>query len=169
MENSKILKHIIEERRSVFPKEYTGEPIPEFILDEILSAAVLAPNHKRTKPWRFRVFKGNEKLALGEELQRVYKETTPEFQFLQKKYDDFIYKVERSGAIISIVVEYSNLVPQWEEIAAVSMAVQNMYLTCTANKIGCYWGSPVLIKYMKNFLKLEDNQECLGFLYMGKL
>ena len=30
-----------------------------------------------------------------------------------------------------------NLIPEWEEIAAVSMSVQNMWLTCTANEIGC--------------------------------
>ncbi len=167
MENAQILKHIIEERRSTFPKDYTGEAVPEAIINDILSAAVLAPNHKRTRPWRFRVFKGDEKLALGKELQRIYKDITPEFQFLQKKYDDFIFKTERSGAIISIVVEYSNLVPKWEEIAAVSMAVQNMYLTCAANTIGCYWGSPGLIKHMGDFLKLDENQECLGFFYMG--
>lgn len=169
MENAKILKHIIEERQSIFPKSYTGKEISEDMINEVLSAAVLAPNHKRTKPWRFRVFKGEEKLLLGKELQRIYKETTPEFQFLQKKHDDFMFKVTQAGAIITIVVEYSGLVPQWEEIAAVAMAVENMYLTCTANRIGCYWGSPGLIKHIGDFLKLEENQECLGFFYMGSL
>lgn len=166
-ERAAVLKHIIEERRSVFPKDYTGEEIPEHILNEVLSAAVLAPNHKRTKPWRFRVFKGDEKLTIGRELQRIYKEVTPDFQFLQKKYDDFMFKVTQAGAIITIVVEYSSLVPDWEELAATAMAVQNMYLTCTANNIGCYWGSPALIKHFGEFLKLEDGQQCLGFFYMG--
>ena len=30
----------------------------------------------------------------------------------------------------------SNRVPEWEEIAAVSMAVQNMWLSCYVNDIG---------------------------------
>ena len=166
-EHSKVLKHIIEERQSIFPKNYTGDPVPEDILNEVLNAAVLAPSHKRTRPWRFRVFKGDEKIELGRALQQVYRSVTPEFQFLQKKYDDFIFKTAQSGAIISIVVEYSGLVPEWEEVAAVAMAVQNMYLTCTANAIGCYWGSPGLVKHMGDFLKLDENQECLGFFFMG--
>ena len=35
-----------------------------------------------------------------------------------------------------------NRLPEWEEIAAVSMAVQNMWLTCYANNIGCYLSTP---------------------------
>jgi nitroreductase len=61
MNNSEILKEIIESRRSTFPKDYSGEEISQEILDEILNSANFAPNHKRTKPWRFRVFKGEEK------------------------------------------------------------------------------------------------------------
>ncbi|WP_374441014.1 nitroreductase [Epilithonimonas sp.] len=169
MENATILRHIIEERRSIFPKDYSDKEIPHHIIDEILSNAVLAPNHKRTKPWRFKVFKGNKKQNLGEELQKIYKETTADFQFLQKKYDDIGFKISKANAVISIVVEFSGLVPDWEEIAATSMAVQNMYLTCTAHRIGCYWSSPKLVNHLKDALKIEDNQQCLGLFYLGSL
>ncbi len=169
MENATILKHIIEERRSIFPKDYTDKPIPELIINEVLSNAVLAPNHKRTKPWRFKVFKGEEKQKLAQELQNIYRETTPDFQFLKKKYDDIGFKINKANVVISIVVQYSQLVPDWEEIAATAMAVQNMYLTCTANKVGCYWSSPKLVNHLKDSLKIEENQQCLGLFYMGSL
>lgn len=169
MENATILKHIIEERRSIFPKDYTDKPIPEPIINEVLSNAVLAPNHKRTKPWRFKVFKGEEKQKLAQELQNIYRETTPDFQFLQKKYDDIGFKINKANVVISIVVQYSQLVPDWEEIAATAMAVQNMYLTCTANKVGCYWSSPKIVNHLKDSLKIEENQQCLGLFYMGSL
>ena len=169
MENATILKHIIEERRSIFPKDYTDKPIPELIINEVLSNAVLAPNHKRTKPWRFKVFKGEEKQKLAQELQNIYRETTPDFQFLKKKYDDIGFKISKANVVISIVVEYSQLVPDWEEIAATAMAVQNMYLTCTANKVGCYWSSPKIVNHLKDSLKIEENQQCLGLFYMGSL
>jgi nitroreductase len=63
--------------------------------------------------------------------------------------------------------DQANRVPECEEIAATLMAVQNMWLTCTANNIGCYWSSPEYIQRMNNFLKLEEGQRCLGFLYLG--
>ena len=66
-------------------------------------------------------------------------------------------------------MDFSGLVPEWEEIAATSMAVQNMYLTCTANNIGCYWSSPKIVEKLTESLKIEENQQCLGLFYMGKL
>lgn len=169
MENAKILKNIIEERRSIFPKDYSDKEISQHILDEILSNAFLAPNHKRTKPWRFKTFQGEEKQKLGLELQNIYKNSTAESQFLQKKYDDIGFKISKANVVISIVVNFSRLVPDWEEISAVSMAVQNMYLTCTANNIGCYWSSPKIVEQLKDALTIEENQQCLGLFYMGSL
>lgn len=169
MKNSEILKKIIENRRSVFPKDYTGEEIPQEILDEILSSAQFAPNHKKTKPWRFKVFKAEEKQNLAKEIQRIYKETTPEHLFLEKKYLDFEDKISKSNVLISISVNFSGLLPEWEEIAATAMAVQNMYLTCHANEIGCYWSSHNIINHLGNFLNLEENQRCIGLFYLGKI
>lgn len=169
MENSTILKHILEERRSVFPKSYTGEEIPEHVITEVVKMATLAPNHKKTKPWRFKVFKGEEKNKLGAELQLRYKESTPSAQFLQKKYDDIGFKISKASVVITIVVEFSGLVPDWEEIAATAMAVQNMYLTCTAYHVGCYWSSAKWAEHLSESIKIEENQKCLGLFYMGTI
>ena len=58
-------------------------------------------------------------------------------------------------------------VPEWEEIASTAMAVQNMWLTCAANRIGCYWSSPKLMEYMGDFFDFEEGERCLGFFYLG--
>ncbi|CEJ71065.1 Putative NAD(P)H nitroreductase YdjA [Chryseobacterium oranimense G311] len=169
MNHAEILKQIIEQRRSIFPKDYSETEISQEILDEILHSATLAPNHKRTKPWRFKIFKGEEKAKLASEMQAIYKATQPEQTFLEKKYQDIGFKINKADAVVSIVVNFSGMVPEWEEIAAVSMAVQNMYLTCTANNIGCYWSSPAIVNQLKESLTIEENQKCLGLFYMGKM
>ncbi|MDQ1160962.1 nitroreductase [Chryseobacterium sp. SORGH_AS 447] len=169
MNKAEVLKEIIEKRRSIFPKDYTDAELPQETLDEILHSATLAPNHKRTKPWRFKTFRGEEKAKLASEMQAIYKATQPEQMFLEKKYNDIGFKINKADAVISIVVNFSGLVPEWEEIAAVSMAVQNMYLTCTANEIGCYWSSPKLVDHLKESLTIEENQKCLGLFYLGNL
>ena len=61
----------------------------------------------------------------------------------------------------------NNSIPEWEEIASTSMAVQNMWLTCTANNIGCYWSSPKSIEKIGDLINLKDGERCLGFLYLG--
>ena len=169
MKKSEIVKEIIESRRSIFPKDYSGEDIPQEVLEEILNSSNYAPNHKRTKPWRFRVFKGEEKLNLGKELQRLYKEITPEQLFLQKKFEDIGDKFSKSNVVLTVSVNFSGLVPEWEEIAATAMAVQNMHLTCAANEIGCYWSSHNIINHLGDFLNLEENQRCIGLFYLGKI
>ena len=60
-----------------------------------------------------------------------------------------------------------NRVPEWEEIAATAMAVQNMWLVATELGIGAYWSSPGLINYFGEFLNLAQGERCLGFFYMG--
>ncbi|WP_375181091.1 nitroreductase [Chryseobacterium sp.] len=169
MNKAEVLKEIIEQRRSIFPKDYSDTEISQEILEEILHSATLAPNHKRTKPWRFKIFRGEEKANLALEMQSIYKFTQPEHLFLEKKYNDIGFKINKADTVVSIVVNFSGMVPEWEEIAAVSMAVQNMYLTCTANKIGCYWSSPKIVDHLKESLTIEENQKCLGLFYMGNL
>ena len=169
MGKAAILKEIIESRRSIFPKDYTGEEIEQEILDEILRSATFAPNHKRTKPWRFKIFKGEEKSRLGEKLAEIYKNTVAPQHFLEKKYLSISEKATKANVIVTISVNFSGLLPEWEEIAATAMAVQNMYLTCTAHGIGSYWSSPGMIKHLDEFLNLEENQKCYGLFYIGKI
>ena len=61
MNKAAVLKEIIESRRSIFPKDYSGEKIEEEVLNEILNSSNFAPNHKKTKPWRFQVFRNEKK------------------------------------------------------------------------------------------------------------
>lgn len=169
MDKAAVLKEIIENRRSIFPKDYTAEEISEEVLVEILHSASFAPNHKKTRPWRLKVFKGDEKAALGNKMAEIYKATARPETFLEKKYVSISEKALRANVIISISVNFSGLVPEWEEIAATAMAVQNMYLTASANNVGAYWSSPGMIKHLDEFLSLDENQKCYGLFFLGRI
>jgi len=168
MSKKKILKQIIEQRKSSYPKEYSGEKIKEKVVQIILDSADFAPNHKRTTPWRFEVFREESKAELAIALAKAY-QTASNSEFSDKKLQSIEEKFLQTDTIFTVSVNYSGKVPQWEELAATAMAVQNMYLTCTAHEVGCYWSTPKEAEYLKDFLKLEDNQMCLGLFYMGKL
>lgn len=169
MNEASVLKKIIENRRSVFPKDYQYAPIEDTVLEEILNSAKFAPNHKRTKPWRLKVFRNEEKALLGKKLAEIYKATCSPQTFLEKKYLDISNKIEKADAIITISVNFSGLLPEWEEIAATAMAVQNMYLTASVNSVGCYWSTPGMIRHLDEFLGLEENQKCYGLFYLGNI
>ncbi len=162
-----IINTIIKNRRSVYPPMYNDKEIPKDVIEQILENANWAPTHRKTEPWRFKVFRGESLQKLSDYLGQYYKKNTP-----QEKYSDFKYKRTtnkplQSSAVIAICMERNEVVPEEEEIAAVAMAVQNMWLTCSAYGIGSYWSSPKSAYHSNDFLQLASNQRCLGFFYMG--
>lgn len=163
------LNELIRNRRSVYPKMYTDEPISRELLEVILENALWAPTHKMTQPWRFQVFQGESRTILSDYLADVYLEKTPKEKFSEVKFKKVKSKPLQSAAVIAICMKRDpeERIPEWEEITATAMAVQNMWLTCTANNIGCYWSSPSAMTAGPAFLELEAGERCLGLLYMG--
>lgn len=162
-----ILNSIIKERRSVFPASYIPKEIPKHVIEQILENANYAPTHKLTQPWRFVVLRNEAKTRLGFTLGKLYKETIPADKFLQKKLDSFSVKTAQAACIIAINMKVSGKIPEWEELAAVSCAVQNMALTAQALNVGAYWSSPPLIDHLSDFLSLDNDEKCIGLFYMG--
>lgn len=160
---------LIRTRRSIFPKSYIDRPIPREIIEEVLENANWAPNHRKTEPWRFQVFTGEALHELGEYLSGWYKENVPPEKYSEKKFEKNLTNPQRSGCVIAICMQRDpeERVPEWEELAAVSCAVQNMWLTCTAHNIGAYWSSPRSILNASEWLGLPAGQRCLGLFYMG--
>jgi nitroreductase len=160
---------LLRNRRSIFPKMYNDTPISDAIIQEILENANWAPTHRLTEPWRFKVFRGAARERLSQYLSDWYKANTPEDKFSDKKYEKTKNKPLQSDCVIAICMQRDpeERVPEWEEIASVAMAVQNMWLSCTAHNIGCYWSSPKSILQGNDFLQLAEGERCLGLFYMG--
>jgi nitroreductase len=78
-------------------------------------------------------------------------------------------KCEQSDKILLICFQRdpSETIPEWEEIAATAMAVQNIYLSCSAAHIGCYWSTPKAKNFMHEFCPQSPGEKCLGLFYMG--
>ncbi len=163
-----MISEIIESRRAVFPAQYNSEPISKEEIKKILDAANWAPTHKRTEPWRFKVFHGEAQRKLGEFLAGKFKETTA--NFAEINYNNLKANPVKAGCVIAICMQRDpkESVPEWEEIASTAMAVQNMWLTAHAMKIGGYWSSPGLMKFMNELIEMKEGERCLGFFYLGK-
>ena len=159
---------LIKSRRSIMPGQYNNSLIDDKDINLILEAANWAPTHKKTEPWRYKVLKNQIKDDFGNFMGKKYKEITPNFSNF--KYKNLIEKTKKSSVIILICMQRdpNESLPEWEEIASVSMSVQNMWLMATNLKIGAYWSSPKLINFIGEFIPLEDGESCLGIFYMGK-
>ena len=166
------INELIKNRRSWYPKEYTGEKVPHSLVKNALEMANWAPNHRKTEPWRFKVFSDGGVFKLMQFMADLYVKTTPSEEFNSAKPEKMAQNALRVSHAIALVVRYSgeDILPQWEEQAAVSMAVQNLWLSLSAEpEVGGYWSTPKLIEQqeMKKFLRLEENEKCMGFFYIG--
>lgn len=162
------LVELIRRRRSIFPAQYNQESIAPEEIQELLEAANWAPTHRKTEPWRFYVIQGEQRAALGQFLADKYRATDPKpSDFKANKIEQ---KPQQSAAVIAIVMQRcpQESVPEWEEVAATAMAVQNLWLLATEKGLGGYWSSPGLKDYMSEFLEMNPGEKCLGFFYLGK-
>ena len=163
-----LLNQIIRNRRSIYPPSFNTDDIAIDKINIILENANFAPTHKLTEPWRFVVFKGAGKERLATFMKERYKRTTDPVSFSQSKYDAASDKVDKSNCVIMINMQlHSDKIPEWEEVASVACAVQNMWLTASAMGIGSYWSSPGFLPELAEYLDLPEGQKCLGLFYMG--
>lgn len=165
-----MISALIEKRRAVYPAMYSDKLLARETIEQLLKAAHQAPTHRKTQPWRFKVFHSAEQReALGDFLAIKYRHTISNYS--EFKEEKIRQKPIQSGCVIAICVQKDpdERVPYWEEMAATAMAVQNMWLLCTEKELGCYWSTPKLKGYLGDFIPLNEGEKCIGFFYIGHL
>ena len=161
---------IIKSRRSIFPKSYDpNREIPTELILEVLENANIAPSHRLTEPFYCEILRGSSRQKLADFMMGDYVNNTPIDEQNEMKMQKIQDNPLRSAVVIALKIKkHPHLLPEWEEVATVAMAVQNMWLTCTALGIGAYWSTPAsMVVRGGNFLKLAADEQCLGLFYMG--
>ncbi|THH41034.1 nitroreductase family protein [Neolewinella litorea] len=154
-------------RKSVFPQFFTDRPVEATTIGKLIEAANLAPSHRKTEPWRFRCYLGQGKAQLMREMLDVYGREKVDAPAIEKKFGT---KVEQAGAVLLIFLhrDPNESVPEWEEIAAVGAAVENLWLSLDAYGLGGYWSSPGFVcGDYGAWPGAADNERCLGIFYIG--
>lgn len=163
---------MIQNRRSIFPEDYTGERVDDAIVRQMLDNARWAPTHKMTEPWRFLVFTADGIQALAAAQADLYKSVTEaNGTFKESNYNKLLTKPTLSSHIIVVVMkrDIKNSVPEVEELGAVFCAVENMYLTASAYGIGCYLstGGITYFEKARELFGLESDDRLVGFFHVG--
>ncbi len=165
------VNQLIRSRRSIYPKNYTSEPIDRSVLTNILENANWAPTHRMTEPWRFKVIANETRQLLGKLLANWYKQNTHPSSYKESKYEKTLHKPSKSAYVIAVCMQRDpkKSVPEFEEICATACAVQNMLLSAWSYGLGAYWSTPKAINSpeVSSFLKLDTGEQCLGFVFMG--
>lgn len=165
---AKLIIEAIKKRRSVYPQFFNGERIPDNQIETLLEAANHAPTHKLTQPWRFIIYTGESLHKLSQYASEWYVDNTDESKYSEFKHNKTRLKALQSSHVIAIVMErHEALLPEWEEVAAVACAVQNLWIAAIAMGLGGYWSSPKFAIEGSDFFGLNKDQKCLGLFYLG--
>jgi len=167
-----ILKRILAERRSIKPEDYSGELIDDHFVKLILEQANWAPTHGYTEPWRFVVYKGEALNRLGQFLA-TYDQADPEAEgFNQIRFDRKANRPTMASHVIGIAMKSGTnpKIPEIEEVAAVAMAVQNMWLMTHTLGLGSYWstGEVAFSEALRDFMGFDEDHKAMGLFYLGK-
>jgi nitroreductase len=118
--------------------KFKDEPVPKEAIERMLDAAVWAPNHRLTEPWRFFV------LEKGSVARQKAADLAYEFA-LQRNNDPIRAERARQAVLEPPVLVYVYCVPgpheevSRENYAAVCCAVQNISLAGVAEGLAVTW------------------------------
>jgi nitroreductase len=173
MDNSiQLISSFIRNRKSTFTNNLKDNAkIEDRLIGEILDNAIWAPSHGLVQPWYFKVFAGDGVGSFFLAQQRIYKESTPAEKFNESKYNKFTEKVSKVSHIVAIICrrDPKRRFPKQEDIVSVACAVENIYLCLGPYGIAGYLstGDICYTPQMRDYLKLGEEDECIGFFIMG--
>ena len=178
---------LVKARRSVMPKDLSGDMLARAEVEAVLEAATWAPTHHRNQPWRFLVLEGA--VAISGYLDRLdawYADHREEIA--QEESAKFQAKLEgcrstwpsqASHVVVLGMVRQAGATraAEWEEIAAVGCAVQNLHLALTAIPGAAgFWSSHTWCRRardgaeLREYLGLADPEDrVLGAFVMGRV
>ena len=166
-------EQLISSRESTFANQLEqGYQIDDDDIIALLDNAVWAPTHGLSQCWEFIVFAGDGVRQFYEKQQHIYKEITHTDKFRQEKYDGYLGKIRKVSHVIAVIArrDPKKRFPVLEDIVSTACALENIYLGLKPFGISGYLstGDICYSGQMREYLKLNEEDECLGFFILGK-
>lgn len=162
---------IIKNRRSIGSGKMNGKIIPDETVNQILALADWAPTHGRTEPWRFFVYGGEALKQFGKIHADLYWNHTAEDKRQEATYEKLLHNIDKASHLVIAVMKRgeNEKIPQVEEVAATSAAVQNILLGATALGIASFWstGGMTHKQALKEYLHLGKEDIIMGLIFLG--
>ena len=154
----------IRSRRTI--NLYLQTPVPQQLISDAIEAAIWAPNHHVTEPWRFYVF-GSETISRCIELQReitTAKRDAKAAEFKAKSWS------EKPGWLLVTCQRSEDALRQQEDYAACCAAVQNLSLFLWKAGVGTKWTTGAITQDERffNIVGVDASDEMVvGLIWYG--
>ena len=128
---------IIQQRRSI--KKFTRRAVTRAEIETLLEAAILAPNHRLTRPWHFYVLGPESRYAYGLALGDRKARKLPDLEAGRALRETIAAEHRDLPCMLAIsVVQSENPEVREEDYAAAMMAIDNIALTAVALGLGTH-------------------------------
>lgn len=134
MKNDIKLVDYLAVRRSI-PAFQMCEPGPSTAeIEEILTLAVRVPDHGKLAPWRFVVYRGEERVRIGEALLAMALEKNPELS--EEMIGVERTRFTRAPVVIGVISKAGPhlKIPEWEQLMSAGAVCLNLLMA--ANAVG---------------------------------
>lgn len=140
--------------------------VTEEQIEQLITAAQWAPNHKRTWPLRVAVVRGESRRALGGVIADAMAERGDDEAKVEKTRTKYL----RSPLVLVVASATGSSFSETEENKyAVAAGIQNLLLMAEAQQLAALWGSPAkgASGSITQFCKMESSDHVLGIIYVG--
>lgn len=166
-----LIQSTIKNRRSAKLATMNGGIIPDETVKKLLELARWAPTHGRTEPWYFFVYTGKALAKFGKTHADLHLQNTPEEKRNPATYEKLLHNGDNASHLIIAVMKRgtNEKIPQLEEIAAASAAIENILIGATAAGIASFWSTGGLTHshVLKEHLELGETDHVMGLVYLG--
>jgi len=161
------VRDAIRQRRTVH--RYSTEPIPDGALDRALEAAVAAPNHKLTNPWRFTRVGPEGRQAIEDLYVRLKRESNGGLS--ESDEETYRHKVgDPPELIVPSQVLADDAFTRKEDYAAVACAIHNVMLSLRGEGVFSKWTTGSITRHPETYELLdidEEDEQIAGFVWVG--
>ncbi|BDI29243.1 hypothetical protein CCAX7_12940 [Capsulimonas corticalis] len=168
------LQQAIAHRRSMGIARLKPDAVDRSLIEQLLEAANWAPSHGETEPWRFTIYTGDSRVALGEAFAAAYQ------QDAGAGFHEATFEAQKARALMSPVWISIGMEPALksdgslrmdleDERIAVGCAVQNLHLVASAQGLAGMWLSKNIFihPHVAEFVGLKSPGQLLGFFIVG--
>lgn len=164
----------IHSRRTV--KAFRPEPPRRALIEQVLEAAVWAPNHRLTEPWEFVVVQGEalaQLAALRAEMTTAYLRglaTPPPAEQVARQAEEALHKALAAPVTIAVAMaQHADPAIREEDYAATASAIQNLLLAAHGLGLGAFWSTNNLIAYPPAYalLGIAPARRIVGLVQLG--
>lgn len=156
-------------RRST-PALQLAEPGPSKTeIEEILRLAVRVPDHGKLAPWRFVVYRGEERVRLGETALRIALEKNPELDLQQQEAERT--RFTRAPVVVAVIstAKPHFKIPEWEQVMSAGAVCLNLIFAANASGFAANWLTEWLAFDSAFLTEIEVGAEekVAGFIHIG--